>query len=73
MKNTLQLDFSNKASNVSFSKGKVSKIWGENLGCSEDDANAVLADHARYLENLQSVGIQTSEILSRDPSQDIII
>lgn len=66
MKNTLQLDFSNKASNVSFAEGRVTKIWGEGLGWTQQEARAVLADHTEYLAHLQSVGIQTSKILSRD-------
>lgn len=66
MKNTLQLDFSNKASNVSFIDNDVIKIWGNTLGWTRQEAEGVLDDHTQYLENLKSAGIQTSEIVSRD-------
>jgi len=65
MKKTLELDFSNKASNVSINKDVVSKIWGEGLGWSRAEAAAVLKDHDVYVKNLESVGIQTSTILSK--------
>lgn len=68
MKNTLQLDFSNKASNVSFADERVIKIWGDGLGWTREEAEGVLADHTQYLENLAAVGIQTSEIVSREIS-----
>ena len=65
MKKTLQLDFSNKASNVSIDGEIVTKLWGDGLGWTIQEAEEVLSDHTQYLANMASVGIATSEIISR--------
>lgn len=66
MKKTLELDFSNKASNVEIRQDRVIKIWGEGLGWTETEAKAVLEDHDHYIENLESVNVRTSNILSKE-------
>lgn len=70
MKKTLELDFSNKASNVSITGDVVSKVWGQGLGWTEHEARTVLRDHSQYLENLASVGVRTSQIVGSSVIQD---